>query len=366
MCFICPLEHKEFNATLDTIQKHYRTIRHANAEFVNYGEDPHNNENAALRRKAWIGEIKLSAVFAEHSLPFKLANHLTPVCKQISDDTDAREVWRRIILDRFKVKSVIQDVIAETQQDELIEAITENKFGIQFDQATDRSQINKGVLIIKYPDFNRRKMQSFMWEMFDTLDLYKDNNQTSAERLYTKIRNSFEEKNVDLRNASSFVADGCPTMMGPYTSVAARFSNDVPNLIIVKCPAHSIHLCAKVSMNELPPDILRFITNLSSYFHYSYKKTHRLRTHQVYLNADINKILTPSTTQWLAIEGCVKRVLEQYDVLFAYFTEATAQRIPNARELLNAFTSINKIYLNFLYFILHEVNKVNKFLRLLY
>lgn len=156
-CLICPEEHRTFNATLFTIQRHALTRRHIIAYNINYGRDPENNPNATLRRKAAIAEIRLSAVFAEHSLAFILANHRIPVCKQISDDEDAKEIWKRVKLGRKKVKSVIQNVIADAHKEELIEAILNNTFGFQFDQATDCSQIQKGVIIIKYPDYNLQK-----------------------------------------------------------------------------------------------------------------------------------------------------------------------------------------------------------------
>ena len=55
-------------------------------------------------------------------------------------------------------------------------------------------------------------------------------------------------------------------------------------------------------------------------------------------------------------------IVEQYDVLFAFFTEAVARRLPKSALILSFLgSSVNKTYSLFLNFILPEINKINEF-----
>ena len=86
---------------------------------------------------------------------------------------------------------------------------------------------------------------------------FDNNHRVGAEQLYQLITNSYTERNVPLQNISAFCSDSCSVMMGANNSVAQPFRRDNTNIIIVKCPSHSIHLCAENAMKELPGDIVK-------------------------------------------------------------------------------------------------------------
>lgn len=81
---------------------------------------------------------------------------------------------------------------------------------------------------------------------------------------------------------------------------------------------------------------------LFSFFSRSPKRQHVLQEFQVFLNAEINKILRPAITRWLSLELSVTRIDEQWEVLQLYFTDALlVENIERAREISD--------YLNFKY-----------------
>ena len=166
-----------------------------------------------------------------------------------------------------------------------------------------------------------------------------------------------------MNNVSAFCSDGCSTMMERNNSVASCFRKNFPGIIIVKCPSHSVHLCGQNAIKELPGDIVTMCSKIHSYFSRSPQWQHTLIEFQVYLDAEIQNILSPSSTRWLFLEACVARLIEKWDSLTLYFTDAYhLENIANAGPILEFFNSkADKCYLLFLNFILHKINIVNKF-----
>ena len=87
-------------------------------------------------------------------------------------------------------------------------------------------------------DFNLRKIITNLWEIIPILDEYKDNHDANAGRLFDKITSSFTTKHIPLNSIAAFASDGCSTMMGARNSVAQRFRDNNPNIIIIKCPSN--------------------------------------------------------------------------------------------------------------------------------
>ena len=268
-----------------------------------------------------VAIIKLCAVFAEHNLAFLLANHLISVIKEISADEDCVEIWRRMRMDRKTVPNVVQNNIARAYTIDLALKLRNNKFSILFDETTDFSQVHNACIVV-HADYAQRKIVSALWEIIPTLNEFDNNHRVDAEQLYQLITNSFTERNVPLQNISAFCSDGCSVMMGVNNSVAQRFRRDNPNIIIVKCLSHSIHLCAENAMKELPGDIVKMCSSIHSFFSRSPQRQHALVEFQVHLDAEIQKILRPSNTRWLSLEVCVTRLVDQWDPLKLYFIDA--------------------------------------------
>ena len=88
-------------------------------------------------------------------------------------------------------------------------------------------------------DFDINQVVTTLWKIIPILDEYDDNHGASANQLFEKITSSFSSENIPLQNIAAFGSDGCITMMGARNSVAQRFREINPD-IIIKCPSHSI------------------------------------------------------------------------------------------------------------------------------
>ena len=202
-----------------------------------------------------------------------------------------------------------------------------------------------------------------LWEIVPTLFEFENNHRVGAAQLYELITNSFTSRNINLQNVSAFGSDGYNVMMGANNSVAQRFRENDPNIIIVKCPSHSIHLIIENTVKELPGDIVKTCSTIHSFFSRSPQRQLTLIEFQVHLDTDIQKISRPSSTRWLSLEACILRLINQWDPVRLYFIDAFhLENIDAAGPILDFFnSSTQKCYILFLGYILPKINVVNKF-----
>lgn len=108
-------------------------------------------------------------------------------------------------------------------------------------------------ICVRYFNPTYNKIQSRFWKLVEVFKDYTTANEgATAEKMYTEVINSFLTKNIPLNNIIGFASDGCNAMMGKWNSVASRFNNDFPGVIIQKCICHSLALCASEACKVLP------------------------------------------------------------------------------------------------------------------
>lgn len=75
-----------------------------------------------------------------------------------------------------------------------------------------------------------------------------------------------------------------------------------------------------------------------------------MKQFQEFLSLKPHKMLHPGQTRWLSLPVAVVRVLEQYEALKLYFSEAAfSDRLNSAESILQMLNNpYNKIYLQFL------------------
>lgn len=342
-------------ARLETINRHTATQKHRR----NVG----NPQQLQLDRKVAIATLKLSVVFAEHNLAFLLANHLVKVIKDISDDPDCREIWRRLTLDRFKVKEVLQDCIAHSFKEHLSNEIRPELVSLQLDESTNCSNIGVTSILIKYIDFSQRRIINSLWNMKRTLEEAGDQD-ANAESIMNLLEDSLAEYNVPIASVAVFTSDGCNTMFGEHNSVVSRFRAMNEDIICVKCPAHIVHLCSEHAISFLPVNLPQFCKQIHAHFSRSPRRSAILEEFQAFFNFEIQKMLKPGDTRWLSLEAGVDRIIEQWIVLLHYFLEQQLNA-PNDATIAQLIEILNSdkyhTYFHFLNFILPQINVVNKF-----
>ncbi|KAJ8939882.1 hypothetical protein NQ318_023222 [Aromia moschata] len=159
-----------------------------------------------------------------------------------------------------------------------------------------------------------------------------------AHDLYEKIVNFFDHNEIPWRNnLIGFASDGANVMAGRISSLTTKLKAQTQNLFTLKCTC----ICHSFSFPK------RFDT---------------LKEFQTFTDTPIHKILHPSQTRWLSLESAVNRILEQYNALVLFFTDATiSEGVLAAQNILNYLRDLlTKPFLLFLQFVLPRFNNLNK------
>lgn len=132
-------------------------------------------------------------------------------------------------------------------------------------------------------------------------------------------------------------SDGANVMVGKHNSFSSRLIGDIPNSIVVKCLCHSAAIIASKACLELPRAPEDLLRQIGSYISGSSKRCAQLESLQEMLKEKKKKILRACATRWLSHEKCVESILDNWDVLIAFFKQASAQ---------DKLKSTERIYLN--------------------
>lgn len=143
-------------------------------------------------------------------------------------------------------------------------------------------------------------------------------------------------------------------MVGRFNSVTTKLQSQIKNLFTLKCICHSFSLCASNAFSKLPRGVEDLVRKIYNFFSNSPKRVDTLKEFQTFTDTPIHKILHPTQTRWLSLESAVNRILEQFDALILFFTDAAiAEGVLAAQNILNDLRDpLTKPFLLFLQFVL--------------
>ena len=185
--------------------------------------------------------------------------------------------------------------------------------------------------------------------------------QLPMPRLYNVTINGLEKSSIPIENIIGYAADTANVMFGQHNSVMSQLRERIPNLFAMKCICHSAHLCASHACEKLPRCIEDMTRDIYAYFSHSAKRIAEFEKFQDFANVEPHKILKPAQTQWLSLNMCVSRILEQWDALLLFFTNAAEKdRLVAAENIANSLRNpFCHLYFQFLSFILPKFTEFN-------
>lgn len=191
---------------------------------------------------------------------------------------------------------------------------------------------------------------------------------TTADNLYEDFTNFLSKVGLNLMKLVGIGTDGASSLCGTKNSLYTKLKQKIPNLILIKCVCHSLHLCSMKAMTSIPACVEFVIKETHNWFARSAIRWHQYE--EIYKSKNGNnapkKFPKVAATRWLLHESCIKTVCDQWETLKLYFTaikedsKVQEDNLFKARLCAHVFNnSSNYIYLLFLKNILYEVNIVN-------
>lgn len=204
-------------------------------------------------------------------------------------------------------------------------------------------------------------MQSFESKYFllDMVELVDG----TANGIYLATKQVFLELHIPMENIIGYSSDATNVMFGEHNSVTQLLKAEYPNIFIVKCSCHLIHLVSSYAALKLPKSLEDLCRDIYNHFHRSSKRQDVYQQFQSFFNAEPRKILSPGQTRWLSLEECVNRILEQYQALQHYFV-LTANEDPTHANDRIVKSLHNKFTLAYLEFLSYQLQRFNAFNRL--
>ena len=237
---------------------------------------------------------------------------------------------------------------------EILEHLRSNKYSLILDESTDVSVVKQLALVVRTIDNKKERVRDLFLHLIDVKD-------STAEGIYNSLVEFFTKHNIPFANMIGYAADNAAVMMGNISGLKKKLEDKVPNLFVLGCICHSLHLCSSNACLKLPRSIEDFCRDLYNYIFHSPKRILQFKEMQKFAALEPHRLLHPSQTRWLSLQAVVERILEQWPALVLFFQAvALEDHIQSASTILSALSDpIYKLYFSFLSYILPIVNKIN-------
>jgi hypothetical protein len=297
-------------------------------------------------------EIKLCAFITQHNLPLSISEDIVELLRSLFPNDAALSYLK---LGKQKATNIVRQVLGFDYLKEMVALLRSRKFSVIIDEATDKSVKKQLAIIATFFDIEKFEVQYWLVDMIETED-------GSATGIYAKMKETFLQHNIPMRNIIGYSSDTTNVMFGQYNSVSQLLKSEFSYVQLVKCSCHLIHLVSSHAALKLPKGVEDLCRDVYAHFSRSSKRQDVYKEFQAFFNAQPLKILSPAQTRWLSLQECVNRLLEQFEALTRYFT-LTANEDPshsNDRILASLQNRFTQAYLEFLSYQLERLNAFNR------
>ena len=213
------------------------------------------------------------------------------------------------------------DCFRPVLQNKIKEAITSNKFSFSLDSSTIAGQ-NICGLKVRY--LEKRMENEFKEEITTLVDkIIGIQNLSDKSCVYTYldiIQNKVFSNDQRIReNLVGVTHDRASTFTGSDHGLISLFQKEVPQAFFdLPDPCHSLNLIVKHSLEHLPENIKKFITEIHTYFG-SPQRREKLKIIQKQNNLPVLFPKHDVKTRWLSLGDSLERIVQIWDSLKLYF-----------------------------------------------
>lgn len=187
-------------------------------------------------------DIRLAIFTAKHT-SIATIDHLTDMLKSFSI-----EEFKNLRLHRTKRSAIIKYVVAPVLLTELVKDIGESKYSLVVDESTDISAHKWMSICVRYYSNEKGTIKTEFLGVFLV-------EEATAEKLYEGVNNYLKKVGLKRNNILAIGTDGASNLCGKYKSLYALQRKDNPQLILIRCACHSLHLCCSEAFLTLPEDV---------------------------------------------------------------------------------------------------------------
>lgn len=260
---------------------------------------------------------------------------------------------------RTKTRNV--GVLADETQQDIIKAVGDKPFSLATDGSNDKGSEQIYPILLRYFDGSK--------VVTNVLSITSPKGSSTGREIFSVIDCDLQKFGLSWKNCICFVSDNASVMLGRLNGVAACIKEKNPDVHVLGCPCHLLHIAAKNGAKSLRCPIEEILIDIFYYLQNSSKRLKALESFQRETGTTIAKILKHGPTRWLSLLACINRLLEQWDALKGFFESEKAgkekHKLEGRLSRINEFfdTKISKAYALFMSFILPKFTNANLLLQ---
>ena len=155
---------------------------------------------------------KVSTVLAHHNIPIAVADHLSPMFKNIFPDSQIAKMYSCA---STKTACILNGALAKELQGLLIDNMKQNPFSLATDGSNDTGLQKMNPLTVRIFDINRGCVTTRFLDMCLT-------SASTAEAIFSKINETIQNFDIDWNKCIAFGVDNISVNMGAYNSIRTR------------------------------------------------------------------------------------------------------------------------------------------------
>lgn len=277
-------------------------------------------------------------------------------------------ILENLQLHRTKCTALLNSVISPSLRDELISDMKGKKFSLIVDEGTDVATEKLLAVCARYFSEKAGEIKTAFLGLYPVV-------RATGEALFRALTECLRDHSLAFADCIGIGCDGAAVMVGGHNSVWSRIKKESPNCVLNKCVCHSLALCIQKAFEVLPSCLGYLLIEIPGWFSHStlqrknYIKlfealseeegeNEKSKTHFPFMKA--------STTRWLVRGRVIKRLLENWKELEAYFKCVAlhgAQDVRHKARTLHDMLHDDANYLYFLFLspVVLELEKINAF-----
>ena len=210
-------------------------------------------------------------------------DHLSELLSSVCPDSI---IAANIKCKRSKMTCIIKNVLGPYYHNGVAASLQNNPYSLLVDKSTDIASMKQFCVVIRYFDDALNRVSSRFFSLIDVPI-------ADATTLYDSFRQELESDGVPLSSIVGYTSDGANVMMGCNNSFRTRLETVNPNIFVMKCICHSVHLVASNACTKLPRQAEDFIRDIYSFFNHSASRLVGLSEFQHFTGTEPHKLLHP-------------------------------------------------------------------------
>lgn len=202
-------------------------------------------------------ETLFSSFIVEHNIALKVTDHAGPLFRRMFPDS---EIARQYSAGKTKTTCII-NTLARDDSDRLTEVMKKAPFSLATDGSTDMDDVKMYPIAVKIFDASVGKVVLMLLKLCESRE-------STGKAIFDLVDNVLKEKGIPWSNCVSFAADNAAVMQGLGKGVAAFLKAQQPNIYLVGCACHLIHIAAERASRELTVDVEEFL--MSIYYYHAF------------------------------------------------------------------------------------------------